>query len=291
MSVRVLIAGYGYVGQLLGQLLRADGHQVWGIKRKHQHNIADHLIQKDILEVDDQDLPEVDFVVYCPSSDAREAPAYQRIYADGAHHILSVYEKRSHQPRFIYVSSTRVFEQKHGQWVDEHSPCAGKDPLAKIILSGEDRVMNSPLNHMVVRCSGIYGSNRHYLLDALQQGNARLCHSLRFSNRIHTLDCARVLYHLMRIKYNERLYIASDSEPTPINTIVSWLSATTGLPLPEDRDHHSPEPGDTLSNKKLNNARLLHTGFRFEYANYRQGFKQILQDKGMLPPPHDISSS
>lgn len=285
MSVRVLIVGFGYVGQLLGQLLKADGHTVYGVKRTHQHTLIDQLIQKDIMHLDDADLPEIDFVVYCPSSDARDEMAYQKVYADGADHVLSLLEQRAHKPRFIYVSSTRVYEQNHGEWVDESAECVGNDPLAKCILSGEARVMRSTLNHMVVRCSGLYGPNRHYLLDALQNGDARLCHSLRFSNRIHTLDCARMLYHMMRIRYNERLYIASDSEPTPINTIVAWLSATTGIALPEMKHDESPEPDDGRSNKKLNNARLLHTGFRFEFSNYRQGFKHILQEKGLLPPP------
>ena len=285
MSVRVLIVGFGYVGQLLGQLLKADGHTVYGVKRTHQHTLIDQLIQKDIMHLDDADLPEIDFVVYCPSSDARDEMAYQKVYADGADHVLSLLEQRAHKPRFIYVSSTRVYEQDHGEWVDETAECVGNDPLAKCILAGEARVMRSTLNHKVVRCSGLYGPNRHYLLDALQNGAARLCHSLRFSNRIHTLDCARMLYHMMRIRYNERLYIASDSEPTPINTIVAWLSATTGIALPEMKHDDSPEPDDGRSNKKLNNARLLHTGFRFEFSNYRQGFKHILQEKGLMPPP------
>lgn len=289
MSVRVLIVGYGYVGQLLGQLLKVDGHTVYGVKRTHQHTLIDQLIQKDILDLEDQDLPEVDFVVYCPSSDAKDTASYQKVYDHGANHVLSILEQRALKPRFIYVSSTRVYEQNHGEWVDETADCAGKDPFARLILAGEQRVLQSPLNHMVIRFSGLYGPNRHYLLDALQNENVKLCHSLKFSNRIHVHDAARVLYHVMRIKYNERIYIASDCEPTPINTIVAWLSATTGIPLPDMKHDDSPEPDDGRSNKKLNNARLLHTGFRFDFANYRQGFKHILQENGMMPPPDATS--
>ena len=284
MIAKVLIVGYGFIGQMLGQELKKDGHQVWGIKRNSMTHTLEKLIQKDILELQDQDLPDVDFVVYCPSSDARDIMSYQKTYAKGAKVVSSIYAKRSNKPRFIYASSARVFEQSHGQWVDEESHCNPKDPLACQIIEGENIVLESGLDPIVVRFSGIYGINRHYLLDALQNGNAKLCNSLHFSNRIHALDCARVLYHMMRISYNEHLYIASDCEPTPINTIVSWLSATTGLPLPNNKHHHSPEPSDFKSNKRLNNTRLLHTGFRFEYANYRQGFKQILQEKGILPP-------
>ena len=285
MTVRVLIAGYGQVGHLLAQELKKDQHHVTGIRRSNSAHACDLLIEKDILHLDDHDLPEVDFIVYCPSSDRRTLNAYHAIYVAGVQKLLAHYQKRATKPRLIYVSSTRVYEQAHGQWVDEASPCAGTDPYAKIILSGEQIVQDTALDSMIVRFSGIYGNNRHYLLDALKRGDGHLCHSLRYSNRIHMLDCARVLYHLMRVHYNEGLYIASDHEPTPINTIISWLSATLGIPIPEDKKSDSIEPGDHSSNKQLNNSRLLHTGFRFEFANYRQGFKHILQEEGQLPSP------
>ena len=284
MTARVLIVGYGFVGQILGKALKKDGHLVFAIKRKPISHEINRLILKDILELQDQDLPDVDFVIYCPSSDARDIISYQTIYARGIKVIASIYKKRSHKPRLIYASSSRVFEQNHGQWVSEDSPCRPKDPLSSQILDGETTTKESELDPIIVRFSGIYGINRHPLLDALQKGNVNLCNSLHFSNRIHVHDCARVLYHMMRIKYNEHLYIASDCEPTPINTIVSWLSATTGLPLPENKHDSSPDPNDFKSNKRLNNTRLLHTGFRFEFPNYRQGFKDILQQKGLLPP-------
>lgn len=285
MSVRVLIAGYGYVGHQLALELKKDQHQVTGIKRSKKPHACDELIIKDIHDLNDHDLPDVDFVIYCPSSDARNEKSYESIYIDGAKKLISLYKKRANRPRILYVSSTRVYEQAHGQWVDEQSPCLAQDPFAKLILTGEQVVQDAEMDSMIVRFSGIYGPNRHYLLDALKRGDAHLCHSLKLSNRIHVIDCARVLYHLMRVHYNEGLYIASDHEPTPINTIIAWLSATTGTPVPEEKHHDSSEPGDHSSNKKLNNARLLHTGFRFEFANYRQGFKYILQQEGYLPTP------
>ena len=285
MPVRVLIAGYGHVGHLLAQELKKDQHHVTGIKRTTQAHACDAMIVKDILHLDDHDLPDVDFVVYCPSSDHSSLSAYSAIYVEAAKKLFSYYQNRQHQPRILYVSSTRVYEQQHGQWVDESSECAAQDPFAQIILQGERIVQDTKLDAMIVRFSGIYGVNRHYLLDALKRGDGRMCHSLRYSNRIHAIDCARALYHLMRVHYNEGLYLASDHEPTSINTIIAWLSATLGIPVPEDKQSESSDPGDHASNKQVNNARLLHTGFRFELPNYRQGFKHILQAEGLLPPP------
>jgi nucleoside-diphosphate-sugar epimerase len=287
MSVRVLIVGYGFLGEQLAQILRADNHVVYGIKRQPINNPSAQIIHKDILQLTDQDLPEVDFIVYCPSPDQRDDLAYQQLFVTGLEQVVSIYTHRILKPRLLYISSTRVYEQQNGQWVNEESLCASTDPLARRLLAGEAIAQYASLDSIIIRFSGIYGVNRHYLLNALQSGNARLCHSQKFSNRIHILDCARTLYHLMRTSYHKDIYIASDSEPTPINTIISWLSATLGIPIPAEKKQASVEPGDHQSNKRLDNTRLLQTGFRFEFANYRQGFKQILQATGQLPAPEE----
>ena len=285
MSIRVLIVGYGFLGEQLAQMLRANSCYVYGIKRHPVNNASAHLIHKNILHLSDHDLPEVDWVVYCPSPDQHDALAYQQVFVNGLEHVLSLYTQRTTKPQLLYISSTRVYEQQHREWVNEDSHCVGNDPLARYLLAGEAIAQHTSLDSLVVRFSGIYGINRHHLLNALQAGNARLCHSQKFSNRIHILDCARTLYHLMHMPHNENLYIASDNEPTPINTIISWLSAILGIPIPEEKHIESIEPGDHKSNKRLENTRLLHTGFRFEFANYRQGFKQILQETGKIPAP------
>ena len=102
MPVRVLIAGYGYAGHQLAEILKVDHHEVIGIKRSQQAHACDRMITKDILKIEDKDLPEVDFLIYCPSSDRQDETAYQRIYADGAKHLCNLYEKRSVKPRILF---------------------------------------------------------------------------------------------------------------------------------------------------------------------------------------------
>lgn len=273
LTARVLIIGLGYLGQQLNAHLQQLGYHTSAIKRQYIESPHTNLIFKDILTLHDTDLIDVDFIVYCPSSNERTPSAYQKIYAHGIHIVSSIYAKRQHQPRLIYISSSRVFAPSYGHWVDEDSPVNTQDPLAVPLLDGEAIAHRSGLEAIVVRCSGIYGPSRHPILNALKQGNASLCHSPRFSNRIHVNDCARAIIHLMTLHQPHNLYIASDSMPTPNHTIATWLSEKIHIDLPPHIPSHNPPP---INNKKLSNARLISCGFQFQYPSYQQGFTEIL---------------
>ena len=285
MSVKILIIGYGYVGQELGRILcNNPSYDVYAIKRSYMSDQTGvKIIFKPILELTDQDIPDVDYVFYCSSADTKEIDAYQKTYVDELSHCIALLSRKAQMPKhFLYTSSTSVYEVNDGGWVDETTPVQTQDPFSSTLLSGEQRVHDAPFPGTVVRFSGIYGPNRHPVLNKLMEGNANFCHSARYSNRIYVTDCARALEHIMRIQDSEGLYIATDSEPTPINTIISWLSSKTGIAMPEERQNEAVETeGGRGGNKRCSNGRLLATGFRLEYQNYHQGFQQILVDKGL----------
>ena len=72
--------------------------------------------------------------------------AYQKVYADGADHVLSLLSNvlTSHG---LSMCLARVSMNKTMVNGDETAECVGNDPLAKCILAGEARVMRSTLNH------------------------------------------------------------------------------------------------------------------------------------------------
>lgn len=286
MTVRILIIGYGYVGQELGKYLSNNPlYTVNAIKRKYMSDVHGvHIIFKPILELTVTDIPDVDYVFYCAGADMRDVASYQATYVDELKYVISLLSQKSKPPKhLIYTSSTSVYEVNDGSWVTESSAVKTEDPYSVALLTGEKLVRNAPFPSTVVRFSGIYGPNRHPVLNKLMEGNANFCHSTKYSNRIYITDCARALEHIMRIEDSEGLYIVSDSEPTPINTIISWLSSKTGTPMPEERHIQAAETeGGRGGNKRCSNARLLATGFRLEYQNYHQGFQQILVDKGII---------
>lgn len=278
MSVNVLIIGYGYLGKALGKLLHTHHHQIFAIKRKA--TIDDQHIQfiyKDIHHLTTADLPNSDYVIYCPSADKRDQKSYDYTYLQGVTHILKLYETKEQKPgKFIFISSTSVYETQDGSWVDENTPCDPVSATAKILLQAEKVVSESELETTIIRFSGIYGPGRTHLMDQIRQKNFHLCFDTRFSNRIHIIDCARMIYHVMHLKVNQNLYIGTDCEPTPINTISAWLSSHMGIQLPEDKHRKNEDIQEHKSNKQLSNEKILHTGFRFEFENFHRGFRFIL---------------
>ena len=122
----ILIAGCGYVGTALGLRLAAAGHIVWGIRRSAEglpsgiHHLAADLTAPETL----QDLPPaLDVVFYTAAPNGSEEAAYRAIYVDGLRHVLEALVRQHQSPRRVLLtSSTAVYAQSAGEWVDETSP-------------------------------------------------------------------------------------------------------------------------------------------------------------------------
>ena len=288
MSVTVMIAGCGYLGQTLALQLLNDSHRVIGVKRhtlQHPDLQADDdftFMLADIANLRLQDIEPADIAVYCPSPDTADIASYQTTYLTNAKHMLSLCYQAQKKPTFIYLSSTGVYHTNDGSWVDENTHCDPTDARYQAIIQAEHILTKAYHRTIIVRSSGIYGPNRYPLLQALLKQQSHVCHRTRYSNRVHVTDLARAIYHIMHLKQPDALYVVSDTSPTPINHIIAWLSTTLGKAIPEARVDHSEDQNDHKTNKRVSSQRLIETGFHFEYPSYKQGFKSILHDMGLI---------
>jgi nucleoside-diphosphate-sugar epimerase len=119
--MRVLIAGCGYLGSSLGSLLSSEGHTVFGLRR----NVSAlppyiHPVRADLSAPLPPAalLPSLD-VVYAASPSDSSKEAYRDVYVKGPLNLLSALASQRGLPRFIFVSSTGVYAQRGGEWVDE----------------------------------------------------------------------------------------------------------------------------------------------------------------------------
>ena len=159
--MRVLIAGCGYAGCALGERLAAEGHTVFGLRRNPEvlppgiHPVAADLASPVTLDA----LPRrLDYVVHAVSSDGSGDAAYRLTYVDGFRNLLRVLAAREENPRrVIFVSSTRVYAQRRGEWVDETSPTEPQEYAGRCLLEGELLAHDGPLPAVVLRAGGIYG--------------------------------------------------------------------------------------------------------------------------------------
>ncbi|HKG20930.1 MAG TPA: SDR family oxidoreductase [Blastocatellia bacterium] len=282
---KVLIAGCGYVGTALGNLLSADRHAVWGLRRNVEglppsvRPLAADLTEPETLA---SLPPNLDFVFYTAAARGPDDEAYHRAYVRGVRNLLAALRAQSQSPqRIFFTSSTSVYAQSSGEWVDETSQAEPVHFSGSRVLEGEGLLLNSSYPVTILRLGGIYGPGRARLIESVRKGMAACDDGPpAYANRIHLDDCAGALRHLMGLEDPGSIYLGVDNEPADQCAVLRWLSAKMGAAQPRvarsEQDMESRESRVFRSNKRCNNARLIASGYVFRYPTFREGFASLL---------------
>ncbi|HIA13569.1 MAG TPA: SDR family oxidoreductase [Nitrospirales bacterium] len=277
----VLIAGCGYVGTALGRHLAKAGHTVWGLRRKTGDLSSPLLpLTSDVTDLETlQSLPsQIDTVFYTVSPDHSDEAGYRAAYINGLRNLLEVLKTQAQQPRIFYTSSTAVYAQQSGEWVDESSPATPDYFSGQCLLEGEQYLLNSRFPATVVRLGGIYGPGRIRLIRKVQEGSATYQDgSPRYTNHIHRDDCVGALAHLMTLEQPDSIYLGVDNEPSERRELLSWLAKELGVPPPQVEVSIQAESRQTRNNKRCKNAKLVRSGYTFRYPTFREGYGEILR--------------
>jgi len=168
--------------------------------------------------------------------------------------------------------------QQDGEWVDETSPAEPRHFSGARLLEGETLLLGSGVPATVVRLAGIYGPGRVRLVERVRRGETTIpVGAPIYSNRIHRDDCAGVLRHLISLDRAEPLYLAADDEPAEMAAVLRWLAERLGVPLTRVEERAEPrERYGRASNKRVKNARLLASGYRFRYPTFREGYAALI---------------
>jgi nucleoside-diphosphate-sugar epimerase len=277
----ILIAGCGYVGTALGMRLAAAGHVVWGLRRSAEglpsglQCVAADLTAPATL----QDLPPaLDVVFYTAAPNGADDAAYRAIYVDGLRHLLEALVRQHQSPqRVLFTSSTAVYAQSAGEWVDETSSADPRHFTGSRVLEGERLLLGGPFPATVIRFGGIYGPGRTSLIQRVRQGLAPCREGPPlYTNRIHRDDCAGALHHLMTLPKPDSLYIGVDHEPADQCDVLRWLAGQLGVPAPRVEASSGTDTRRHRTNKRCRNAKLVASGYVFCYPTFRQGYATLL---------------
>jgi len=264
---RLLIAGCGDLGNRVPGLLQ--GWQVHGLRR----NVGRLSPEIEPLRADLLDAATLDgaagfwdAVIYTATPGERTPEGYRQAYVDGLHNLLG----RIETPRLIMVSSTAVYGQDDGEWVDESAPTEPARFNGDILLEAE-RLAHAA-GGTVVRFSGIYGPGREYLIRKVESGAVGCRRDPPvWTNRIHADDCAAALAHLVGLDAPDQLYVASDARPVPRWEVLAWLAERLGAPGPVEEEDGGGR------GKRVCADRLFATGFALRYPDYRAGYGEMLK--------------
>lgn len=275
-SSRVLIAGYGYVGSALARLLVDRGDTVWGLRRHVPRDDASgvRFIQADLEDEKSlRDLPaQLDQVVFCASAGGTNEEAYKRLYLNGLEAFLA---SLKNAPHVFFTSSTSVYAQLDGSWVDESSPTEPNSFAGRIMLQAEQLVQSQSLPSTVIRFGGIYGPERTRLIRVVDKNEVTPAQADNYTNRIHRDDCAGALAHLTTLAKAEPLYIGVDDSPALRSEVLAYIASELGKPTPPLGVADTSARG--RSNKRCSNRSLKQSGYQFRYPSYRDGYSELIQ--------------
>lgn len=281
---RILVVGAGDIGGGLAEQLVSDGHQVWGLRRSDKPiGVGVELIQADVSDSETlQNLPsDLDIVVYSVASPVFSKEGYHAYYYRGLRHILKAV-KGQNLKRVFFVSSSSVYHQMAGEWVDENSPTLPTSFAGKEMLAAEKALETEQVPGTSVRFTGIYGPGRTRMIEQARQGGHCDPEPPVWTNRIHRDDCVGVLKFLvekaLRDEPLEPVYLATDNEPATLFDVLEWMKDRIGDVEP---DHNVPE-ATRRANRRCSNKRLRELGYEFRYSNYREGYDVLLGEMGLI---------
>ena len=280
VSPSVVIAGCGDVGSRLGLQLQAAGWSVYGLRRDVAALPAGLLpLAADLLQADcpaQWPASAPDYLVYCATPASSEESAYRATYVDGLRHVLGWLEQRGQRPRrLLFVSSTGVYGQQDGEWVDESSPCQPASWSGRVLLEAEALALGGGQPASVVRLAGIYGPGRRWLLSQVRAGYRVAEVPPLYGNRIHAEDAAGLLACLLQADARgvalEAVYLGVDDEPAPLAEVVAWLRERLGV------SHWAAESASRRAgSKRCSNARARALGWVPRYPSWREGYAALL---------------
>ncbi|MDN5849360.1 MAG: SDR family oxidoreductase [Nitrococcus sp.] len=272
---RVLIAGCGKIGTRLGEELASRGAEVWGLRRQSGLlPAALRALTADLCEPESlQAIPaRITRVYYLATPNAYTDEAYRMAYVDGLRNLLQVLADQRQAPRrVIFVSSTAVYAQHAGEWVDETSPTAPTGFSGQRLLEAEHLLQSAHLHGLVVRFGGIYGRDRNTMIRKVRAREPCNAAPAFYTNRIHEDDCVGVLCHLGQLSSPQSVYLAVDDAPCTQCELMDWLAGELGQPKPP-RAKDSPRTGS----KRCCNARLKASGYALRFPTYREGYRAML---------------
>jgi nucleoside-diphosphate-sugar epimerase len=272
MHADVLIAGAGDVGLRAARRFVARGHRVLALRRRPPGEAPPGVswVRGDLTDPASlAGLPGVRTVVFAPTPGAREEAAYRAVFVDGLRHLVAALP--APPARLVFASSSAVYGEHGGAWIDEATPTDPPGFNGRVLLEAEAIVARQP-GGTTLRLAGLYGPGRTQLLDRLREGKAGVPHGQGIhANRIHVDDAAGALVHLALLDEPAPLYIGVDDTPLPIDVLYGQLARLVGGPAPPD----GPAPAG-VGNKRLSNARLRASGFACQWPDAREGYAALL---------------
>jgi nucleoside-diphosphate-sugar epimerase len=276
---RLFCFGLGYCAQALGSLLAAEGWSIAGTERPPGTN--HHSFDR-----------------------GHPLPNAAGVLAGAGHLLVSVPPDEEGDPvldchRFdimdlarggtlkwiAYLSTTGVYGDHQGGWVDETTPTAPTSDRSRYRVAAENAWLqlgrDADVPVQVFRLAGIYGPGRSQI-DAVRAGKAHRIHKPdQLFSRIHVDDVAGILRASIAHPRAHAIYNVCDDEAAAPDQVIAFAAEQLGVAPPPrvkfDEAELSPMARSFYADNKRVRNQLLKTelGYTLIYPTYREGLAAI----------------
>lgn len=279
------IFGCGYLGKRVAQLWQQRQHTVSLLTRSEQtsHQFSEtglHPVVGDVTNPESlKQLPECDTILYSIGFDRTGQHTKREVYVDGLRNALR--EIKSRCRKFIYISSTSVYGETDGSWVDETTPTQPQSEGGQICLEAEQLVESeltgTGVSHHILRLAGIYGPNRLLRkIELLQQQLPLTGNPDAWLNLTHADDAAQVILKVDDSNRASPLYLIADDEPMTRQAYYEELARQVHMPEPVF-DPTQPGVRTRGLNKRCRNQRVKsELALQWQFPNYRTGLSDAV---------------
>ena len=289
---RLFCFGLGYTGRALARACMAEGWTVAGTCREPARR--DALVASGIdAWLFDENHPLEDAAAALAGTTHLLASAPPSEAGDGAAFLHGAAIAATESLQWIgYLSTTGVYGDHRGGWVDEDSDLNPSSPRAERRVTAEEQWLdfwwNDGIPSHIFRLAGIYGPGRGPLA-ALEAGTAkRIDKPGHQFSRIHVDDIVTTLWASMERPNGGRVYNVCDDEPAAQAEVVAYAAELLGLeppPLVPFEDAALSPLGLSFyaDNKRVRNDRIKQElGVALAYPDYQSGLTALL-NKGDAP--------
>ena len=185
-----------------------------------------------------------------------------------------------------YLSTTGVYGDHEGGWVDETTPLSPSTKRGQMRVAAEADWQSLDLPLHIFRLAGIYGPGRGPFAKVRNGTARRIIKDGQVFSRIHVDDIAQVLAASIRHPNPGAIYNLCDDDPAPPQDVIAYAAELLGLPIPpavafENADMTPMARSFYAESKKVRNDRIKHElRVRLIYPDYRRGLQTMLSVDG-----------
>jgi nucleoside-diphosphate-sugar epimerase len=285
---RLVVLGAGYVGGAVARSAKLQGMEVTALTRNAGKAAALQAegIDSVVADLADHDwhvaMPErVDFVLNAVSSGGGGVEGYRHSYVEGMKSVIA-WARSARPATLVYTGSTSVYPQDGGVEVDESSSTDPANERASLLLDAEQIAQGAASEDMrvfILRLAGIYGPDRHHLLDQIQAGEVLAGTGEHRLNLAHLDDIVSAILNCFEAAPTvvSGVFNVSDDHPVRKHELAAWISGRLGQPIPRFDPSLTGRRRGVMPDRLVINRKLKNTlGWRPRYPSFREGYETLL---------------